>query len=65
MVAWTKNGRLRSTRLRSQSEADVADEFTCHNPNWTEEVTDVTTTDFTYTVTFAGFTEPAIDITGL
>jgi hypothetical protein len=43
---------------------DVEQEFTCPNPNWTEEVTDITVTSFTYTVTFAGFTEPAIEVTG-
>jgi hypothetical protein len=43
--------------------ADVEQAFTCPNPNWTEEVTD-TVTSFTYTVTLAGFTEPAIKVTG-
>lgn len=42
------------------TEGDVERAFTCPNRNWTEDVQDITITDFTYSVTFAGFDEPAI-----
>ena len=64
-VVSTKNGRL---TIPAQSEtitsAEALADFTCPNPNWTPEVTDITISSFTYSVTFAGFTEPAILITG-
>src|SRR5829696_10588896 len=60
-VASTKNGRL---AIPAQSETitpeDVEAQFTCPNPNWTQDVTDVAVTSFTYTVTFAGFSAPVI-----
>src|SRR5215204_5314645 len=61
----TKNGRLIVNPL---SETGVSSEeflatFTCPNPNWTPEVTS-NVLSFEYTLTFAGFTEPAIIITG-
>jgi hypothetical protein len=64
-----KNGRLLVPAL-SSAPAPTAEEFealaTCPNPNWTAEILagSITLTSFTYTVTFAGFTEPAIMITG-
>jgi hypothetical protein len=42
------------------TEQDVTGAFTCPNPNWTEDVQSITITDFTYSVTFAGFNQPAI-----
>ena len=61
----TKNGRLIVNPL---SETGVSSEeflatFTCPNPNWTPEVTS-NVLSFQYSLTFAGFTEPAILITG-
>jgi hypothetical protein len=60
-VVSTKNGRL---TIPAQSATVTSEEFlvdfTCPNPNWTAEVTDITISSFTYSVTFAGFTEPAI-----
>jgi len=41
------------------------DQATCPNPNWTKVLLgSPTVTSFTYTLTFDGFTEPAITITG-
>ncbi|KAM5341414.1 hypothetical protein ACJ41O_014445 [Fusarium nematophilum] len=61
----TKNGRL---LVPSQSVAAPTDEeflqtFTCPNPNWTPEVTR-SELSFIYTVTFAGFNNPVIMVTG-
>ena len=45
------------------TEADVLAGFECPNRNWTDAVVDLTTS-FTYTLTFVGFTQPAISISG-
>jgi hypothetical protein len=61
----TKNGRLvvpAQTTTGTSSEAFLAT-FTCPNPRWTPEVTS-NVLSYEYTLTFAGFTEPAIIITG-
>jgi hypothetical protein len=62
-VVSTKNGRL---TIPAQSDtitaADALAGFTCPNPNWTPEITDISLTSFTYTVTFAGFANPFIFI---
>jgi hypothetical protein len=61
----TRNGRLvvpAQTTPGTSTEEFLAT-FTCPNPNWTAEVTS-NVLSFTYTLTFAGFTEPAILITG-
>ncbi|PNP52592.1 hypothetical protein FNYG_15830 [Fusarium nygamai] len=65
MVTSTKNGRLvvpEQTTIGVSTE-DFLATFTCPNPNWTPEVTSNVLT-YEYTLTFAGFTEPAISITG-
>jgi|SRR5215207_10033812 len=65
VITSTKNGRLivpAQSATGVSSEAFLAD-FTCPNPNWTAEVTG-TSISFVYTLTFAGFTEPAITVTG-
>jgi hypothetical protein len=61
----TKNGRLvvPAQTTTGTSTADFLETFTCPNPNWTPEVTS-NVLSFEYTLTFAGFTEPAIRITG-
>jgi len=64
-ITSTKNGRL---LVPAQSTTGVSTEeflatFTCPNPNWTPEVTS-NVLSFEYTLTFAGFEEPAITITG-
>jgi hypothetical protein len=61
----TKNGRLvvPSQTATGTSSATFLATFTCPNPNWTAEVTS-NVVSYTYTLTFAGFTEPAILITG-
>ena len=46
------------------SPEEAAAQFTCPNPNWREEFTGFSDLSFTYTLTFAGFTAPAISITG-
>jgi hypothetical protein len=65
VITSTKNGRL---IVPAQSATGVSSEeflatFECPNPNWTPNVTG-TAISFRYTLTFAGFTEPAILITG-
>lgn len=65
VITSTKNGRLvvpAQTATGVSSEEFLAS-FTCPNPNWTAEVTG-SAISFRYTLTFAGFTEPAILITG-
>lgn len=61
----TRNGRLvvpAQTTTGTSTEEFLAT-FTCPNPNWTPEVTS-NVLSFEYTLTFAGFSEPAIRITG-
>ena len=64
-----KNGRLAVPALTS-APAPSEEEFealaTCPNPNWTAEILagSITLSSFTYELTFAGFEEPAISITG-
>jgi hypothetical protein len=61
----TKNGRLvvPAQTTEGTSTEDFLATFTCPNPNWTPEVTS-NVTSFRYTLTFAGFSAPAITITG-
>jgi hypothetical protein len=61
----TKNGRLLvpAQTTTGTSTATFLKTFECPNPNWTPEVTS-NVLSFEYTLTFAGFTEPAILITG-
>jgi hypothetical protein len=61
-----KNGRLLVPALsETVTPADVTpDVFTCPNPNWTAETTDVTITSFTYDITFVGETEPFFTVSG-
>jgi hypothetical protein len=63
-VVSRKNGRL---AVPAQTVGpDLALAEPCPNPNWTPEFHPGTLTldSFTYTLTFAGFTEPYIEITG-
>lgn len=64
----TKNGRLTVTPITSTTptEAQFQAEATCPNPNWTPLVRpgSITLTQFTYTLTFDGFNEPFVTITG-
>jgi hypothetical protein len=47
------------------TDADILRDFTCPNgKNWTDAIAGTPTTSFSYTLTFDGFTEPAIEITG-
>ncbi len=61
----TRNGRLLvpEQTATAPSAADVLANFSCPNPNWTPEVT-TSVVSFVYTLTFDGFTDPAILITG-
>jgi hypothetical protein len=60
-----RNGQIVLDPISEQiTEADVEAAFTCPNRNWTEDVQDITITSFSYTVTFAGFSAPAITVTG-
>src|SRR5215207_6069357 len=63
VITSTKNGRL---IVPAQSATGVSSEeflatFSCPNPNWTPTVS-ATAISFVYTLTFEGFTEPAITI---
>jgi len=57
----SKNGRL---SVRGASASVTTSGNPCPNPNWTPTFTNIVLTDFTYSVTFAGFTQPYILITG-
>lgn len=61
----TKNGRLNvpAQETTGTSTEDFLATFTCPNPRWTPEVTS-NVLSFEYTLTFAGFDDPAILITG-
>ncbi|KAH6974872.1 hypothetical protein EDB80DRAFT_595000, partial [Ilyonectria destructans] len=59
----TKNGRL-VVPAQTTSNVEFLATFTCPNPNWMAEVTSNVLSFEEYTLTFAGFTEPAIIITG-
>jgi len=61
-AASTKNGRL-TVRSASVSPGEVSDDDLCPNGNWIPEVTNLTLESFSYTVTFAGFSSPAVLIT--
>jgi hypothetical protein len=60
----SKNGRLRVPAVSVSPDTSVAE--VCPNPNWTPTIREGTLTldSFTYTLTFAGFTNPYITITG-
>jgi hypothetical protein len=65
VITSTRNGRLvvpAQTATAVSSEEFLAN-FECPNPNWTPQVTG-TAISFVYTLTFAGFTAPAITVTG-
>jgi hypothetical protein len=54
-----RNGQIVIEPINVQvTTTDVEREFTCPNPSWTEEVTELTLNEFTYTLTFAGFDDP-------
>jgi hypothetical protein len=57
----SRNGRL-TVPAQSASGPDPAD-FTCPNENWDPEVTSAVTS-FVYSLTFVGFEDPVILITG-
>lgn len=46
------------------SPEEAAAQFECPNANWREEFVGFSDLRFTYSLTFVGFTEPAISITG-
>jgi hypothetical protein len=65
----SKNGRLDVPSLSSApapTNAQFEANATCPNGNWTKETLSgtVTLSSFTYTLTFAGFSQPYITITG-
>ena len=65
VVTSTRNGQLivpAQTATGVSSEQFLAS-FECPNPNWTPAVTG-TAISYRYSLTFAGFTEPAITVTG-
>jgi hypothetical protein len=61
----SKNGRLRVPGVSSGPET-VVDEATCPNPNWDPVIRAGTLelVSFTYSLTFEGFTDPYILLTG-
>jgi hypothetical protein len=60
----SRNGRLRVPDVSVSPDVTVAE--VCPNPGWTPEIRPGTLTldSFTYTLTFDGFTNPYITITG-
>ena len=65
VVTSTRNGNLivpAQTATAVSSEEFLAN-FECPNPNWTPTVSG-TAISFVYTLTFAGFEQPAITVTG-
>ena len=57
----SRNGQIIIDPISERITAgDVTGAFTCPNRNWREDVQSITITGFTYTVTFDGFTAPAI-----
>ncbi len=60
----TKNGRLNvpAQTTTGVSTAEFLEDFTCPNPRWEAEVTS-NVLSYKYSLTFAGFTDPAILIT--
>ncbi len=46
------------------SPGEAAEQFTCPNTNWREEFVGFSDLGFTYSLTFVGFDQPAILITG-
>ena len=61
----SRNGQLR-VGAREVSPATGLSDQSCPNPNWDPRIRPGTLTldSFTYSLTFAGFTEPAVLITG-
>lgn len=61
----SKNGRLvvPAKSVTGTSSADFAESFSCPNPNWEPEITG-TSISFVYKLTFDGFDDPVIYITG-
>jgi len=62
-----KNGRLTvpSLSVTGPTEADFLAQQTCPNPNWTPTIPGgITLSNFTYTVSFTGFSGPYLTITG-
>lgn len=64
-----KNGKLTVPSLNSgpvPTAKQFEDQATCPNGNWTKELENgsVTLSNFTYTLSFAGFSGPYITITG-
>jgi hypothetical protein len=59
----TRNGQLRVPVVDLEiSAADAAAEFECPNTRWLEQFQGFSNVSFTYELTFAGFTEPAISL---
>jgi len=63
-VPSTRNGQL---RVPAQSVSGFDAPQVCPNPNWTPSIRGGTLTlvSFTYTLTFAGFSNPYITIDGI
>ena len=62
-----RNGQLSvGARSVSPTAAELDDATTCPNANWDAQIRggSLTLESFTYSLTFAGFTEPAVLITG-
>jgi hypothetical protein len=59
-VPSTKNGRLRIPQ--TSVSPGGTDEDLCPNGNWETELQDLQLESFTYSITFAGFSSPAVFI---
>ena len=61
----SRNGQLTvGARSVTISPQEAAAQFTCPNPRWREEFTGFSGGTYTYSLTFVGFSQPAILISG-
>jgi hypothetical protein len=60
-VTSSKNGRMRVSAA-SAGPGSASTTGLCPNGNWIPEITNLTLDSFSYTLTFAGFSSPAVSI---
>src|SRR5215212_10290301 len=65
VITSTRNGALRvpAQTATGTSSAEFLADFSCPNPRW-EATVSGTSISYVYTLTFAGFTQPATTVTG-
>jgi len=63
-VTSSRNGTLTVSPVTFGGTSGLLANATCPNGNWTKTLASATLLSFTYTLTFDGFTEPVISISG-